>query len=113
MYTYYHNPRCQKSREGLALLEEAGISYTLRKYLEEPLTQAELEALLAKLELPAEALIRKNEQDWKAHFKEKELSEEELILAMIEYPKLMQRPILESDKSAVLGRPPEKLQELL
>jgi len=113
MYTYYHNPRCQKSREGLALLEEAGLSYTLRKYLEEPLTQAELEALLAKLELPAESLIRKNEQDWKAHFKEKELSEEELILAMIEYPKLMQRPILESDKSAVLGRPPEKLQELL
>ncbi|MDR9374605.1 MAG: arsenate reductase (glutaredoxin) [Schleiferiaceae bacterium] len=113
MYTYYHNPRCQKSREGLALLEEAGASYILRKYLEEPLTQAELEALLDKLALPAEALIRQNEKDWKAHFKDKELSEEELILAMIEYPKLMQRPILESDKSAVLGRPPEKIKELL
>lgn len=113
MYTYYHNPRCQKSREGLALLEEAGVSFQLRKYLDDPLTPSEFEALLAKLNLPAEDLIRKNEKIWKEQFNDKELSEEELVLAMIENPKLMQRPILATEKSAVLGRPPEKIKTLL
>lgn len=110
---YYHNPRCKKSREGLALLQERQLEPQIRKYLEDPLTPDELRTLLAKLELPARELIRTTEPDWKAHFQDKELLEEELILAMIEYPKLMQRPILEKEDRAVLGRPPEQLLEIL
>lgn len=110
---YYHNPRCKKSREGLALLEERKLDPQIRKYLDEPLTPEELRSLLAKLELPARELIRTTEPDWKEHFQDKELLEEELILAMIEYPKLMQRPILEREDTAALGRPPENILEIL
>lgn len=110
---YYHNPRCQKSRGGLTLLQERGLAPTIRKYLDDPLTPEEFYSLLDKLELPASDLIRTSEAEWKEHFQDKELQEDELILAMIEFPKLMQRPILETINSAALGRPPERLLEIL
>ena len=106
---YYHNPRCGKSREGLALLHENGHEPEIVEYLKEPLTPNELKDLLHKLGISADALIRKNEKVWKEEFKDKELSDEELILAMIEYPKLMQRPILENGDRAAIGRPTEDL----
>ena len=108
---YYHNPRCGKSREGLALLREKGIEPQIVEYLKEPLTPSALEKLLEKLSLSAKELIRTNETIWKEEFKGKELTEDELILTMIEYTKLMQRPILESASKALVGRPPEKLLE--
>ena len=110
---YYHNPRCAKSRSGLALLEEKGVRPEVIEYMKEPLRPEELDELLGKLNMPAAELVRKNEKVWKEEFKDKELTEDELILAMIEYPNLMERPILEKGDKAVVGRPTEKLLEML
>lgn len=110
---YYHYNRCGKSRAGLALLQEKGHQPGIRHYMDEPLTPDELSELLTKLDLPAEALIRKEEKLWKEEYRELELSEDELILAMIEHPQLMQRPILATAEHAALGRPPELLLSIL
>ncbi len=109
----YHNARCQKSREALALLQEKGASPQIVLYMKEPLLPGDLETLLEKLAIPAGDLIRKKEKVWKDEFAEKELSEDELILAMIEYPQLMERPVLETVDKAIVGRPPEKVLELI
>lgn len=110
---YYHNARCAKSREGLKLLEEKGVQPTVVEYMKEPLTPAELRGLLDKLGLRPEELLRTGEKLWKEEFAGKELTDDELILLMIEHPRLMQRPILEKGDKASLGRPPERLLELL
>ena len=109
----YHNPRCAKSREAKAILDEAGLEYQIVPYMQEPLSEEALSHLLQKLDIPAEQLIRTQEEVWKEEFKDKELTEPELILAMIEHPRLMERPILETENRAVIGRPPEKIKELL
>jgi arsenate reductase len=110
---FYHNPRCQKSREALALLEEKGIEPEIMLYMKEPLLPDALETLLEKLDMEAKDLIRTNEKIWKAEFADKELSEDELVLSMIEYPQLMERPILENGDKAAVGRPPEKVLEII
>lgn len=110
---FYHNPRCQKSREALALLSEKGIEPEIVLYMKEPLTPNDLENLLSKLDMEADDLIRKKEGVWKEEFSDKELSEEELILSMIEYPQLMERPILENGNKAKIGRPPAQILEIL
>ncbi len=110
---YFHNPRCQKSREGLQLLEEKGLQPEVVLYMTEPLSPMDLEDILAKLDIDAEDLIRSKESVWKEEFKDKELSEDELVLAMIEYPQLMERPILVNGDKAAIGRPPENLLEIL
>lgn len=110
---YYHNPRCRKSREGLALIEEKGLKPEVIEYMKEPLSPSDLMDLLDKLDMDALDLIRTKESIWKEEFKDKELDEEELVLAMIEYPQLMERPILENGDKAVVGRPSEKLSELI
>ena len=110
---YYHNSRCRKSREGLALLEERGLSPEIVEYMKEPLSPSDLMDLLDKLDMDARNLVRDKESIWKEEFKDKELEEEEIVLAMIEYPQLMERPILEVGDRAVVGRPTEKLLELL
>lgn len=110
---YYHNPRCRKSREGLALIEEKGLKPEVIEYMKEPLSPSDLMDLLDKLDMDALDLIRTKESIWKEEFKDKELDEEELILAMIEYPQLMERPILENGDKAIVGRPSEKLLELI
>ena len=109
----YHNPRCSKSRQTLALLEENGVVPEVVLYLENIPTANELKDLLRKLDITPMQLIRKGEKDWKENFKGKELSDEQLITAMIAYPKLIERPILVKDTKAVLGRPPENALELL
>jgi len=105
-----HNPRCRKSRETLELITAAGIEPEVILYLEKPLTQKRLKEILKMLDIPAAQLIRKTEPAFKEHFKGKTLTETEWVRAMIQYPKLMQRPIVISGNKAVLGRPPENVK---
>ena len=109
----YHNSRCSKSRQGLQLLKEAGASPEIIDYIKNPLTVGEIKEILAKLNIPAIDLVRKNEAIWKEKFKGKELSENEIITAMSDYPKLIERPIVVKDNKAVIGRPAEKIKSLL
>ena len=109
----YHNPRCSKSRQTLALIQEKGVEPEVVLYLENIPTVNELKDLLSKLDISPMQLIRKGEKDWKENYKGKELSDEQLIEAMVAYPKLIERPIVVKDNKAVLGRPPENALELL
>jgi arsenate reductase len=113
-FLIYHNPRCSKSRQTLQLLQEHGIDPEVRLYLEEPPTKAEIEALLAKLEIPARALLRRSEDDYKRlQLADASLDDADLIAAMAQAPKLIERPIVVRGQHAVLGRPPENVLELL
>lgn len=109
----YHNPRCSKSRQGLAMLKEANVDLEIIEYLKNPLTKSEVKDLLKKLNIPAIELIRKNEAIWKEQFKNKNLSENELVEAMVAFPKLIERPIIEKGDEAVIGRPLEKISPLI
>ena len=109
----YHNPRCSKSRQTLALIEEKGAVVEIVEYLNDIPTKVELKDLLSKLGMPAEKLLRRGEADFKDNFKGKILSEDEWIDAMIQYPKLMERPIVVKGNKAVLGRPPENVLDLI
>ena len=109
----YHNPRCSKSRQGLAVLQEANVDLEIIEYLKNPLTESELKGLLKKLDIPAIALVRINEAVWKEQFKNKDLSEDELIEAMVAFPKLIERPIVENGDTAVIGRPIEKIRDII
>jgi arsenate reductase len=109
----YHNPRCAKSRQTLALLQDHGIEPEVILYLSAIPSHDELQSLLTKLGISPLQLIRKGEAIWKENFKGKELSDDELIKAMIAHPKLIERPIVVKGQKAVLGRPPENALELL
>lgn len=109
-----HNPRCSKSRQTLALLEEKGIEAEIIKYLDTPPTAAELKDILQKLNIPARALLRKGEDDYKSlNLADPSLSEEQLIEAMVSHPKLIERPIVIKDGQAKIGRPPESVLDIL
>ena len=108
-----HNPRCRKSREGLKILQDSGRDFTIVEYLKNPLTKEELRDLLAKLNISAIDLVRKNEKEWKENFKNVEMKEEDLLSAMAAHPKLIERPIVVSGDNAVVGRPPENIHQLL
>jgi arsenate reductase len=97
----------------LQLLEEKGIQPEVILYMTESLSPMDLEDVLVKLDIDAEDLIREKEAVWKEEFKGKELSEDELVLAMIEYPQLMERPILVNGDKAVIGRPTENLLDII
>ena len=113
-YTYYHNPRCSKSRAGLDLLRARNIEPEIIQYLDTPLSAAEIKALLGKLGLTARELLRTGEEAYKnLALANPELTEEQLIDAMANEPRLIERPILATAHKAVIGRPTEKLQELL
>ena len=109
----YHNPRCAKSRETLQLIEEKGVDVEVIEYLKTIPSKEELQLLLKKLGLKASEIIRKNEAVFKEKFKGKVLSEEEWVEAMVANPKLIERPIVVKGNQAVLGRPPENVNELL
>lgn len=109
----YHNPRCGKSREALKLLQEKGVEIEIVEYLKEVPTHAELEEVLQKLGMKAEDLLRKNEKVFKELYKGKNLSDAEWIEAMVAEPKLIERPIFVKEDKAVVGRPPEKVLDLL
>ena len=112
-YLIYHNPRCSKSRAALALLEENGVTPEVIRYLEAPPSEAELRALLAKLELPASALVRRGEDEYRALGLGVDASEAELLRAMAAHPRLIERPVVVRGARAVLGRPPENVLALL
>jgi len=109
----YHNPRCTKSRQTLALLRENGVEPEVILYLENIPTANDLKDLLSKLGISPMQLIRKGEAAWKENYIGKELSDEQIIEAMIAHPKLIERPIVVKDDKAVLGRPPENALELI
>jgi arsenate reductase (glutaredoxin) len=109
----YHNPRCSKSRQTLQLLQEKGVSPEIVEYLNEVPTVEELKAIISKLGIRPEQLLRKGEAIFKEKYKGKTLSDDEWIQAMIENPKLIERPIVIKGNKAVLGRPPENVLELI
>lgn len=112
--TLYHNPRCSKSRGALELLEARGLTPTVVRYLETPPSAAELQALLAKLGFNARQLLRTGEDEYKTlNLADATLTEAQLIEAMASHPKLIERPILVAGDKAVVGRPPEKVLEIL
>jgi len=112
--TLYHNPRCSKSRNALQLLEERGLNPNIVRYLETPLSAAELHELLRKLGIRARQLLRTGEDEYKAlGLNDPELTDEQLIAAMVSQPKLIERPILVAGDKAVVGRPPESILEIL
>ncbi len=113
MIHIYHNPRCSKSRKALAILEEANVNFKTIKYLNTPLSEKELKEIIKKLDISPIDLIRKKEVIWKENFAQKSLSDEEIIQAMVTYPKLMERPIVVKGNKAVIGRPPVLIKELL
>ena len=112
--TRYHNPRCSKSRGALELLEARGLTPTVVRYLDTPLDASQLRDLLAKLKISARQLLRTGEDEFKAlNLADASLSEAQLIDAMAAHPKLIERPILVVGNKAVIGRPPEKVLEIL
>lgn len=109
----YHNNRCSKSRCAIELLTEKELPFEIIEYLKTPLSKEEIKGLLKKLKIPAEDLIRKNEVDYKTNFDGKHLSEDGWIEAMVSFPKLIERPIVEIDNKAVIGRPTERIIAIL
>ena len=110
--TIFHNPRCSKSRQALALLQEAGVTPDIRLYLDDMPDKATLTAVLGKLGLSVQDVLRKNEADYKAHFKHI-TSDEALLELLMHYPKVLERPIVMTADRAVIGRPPEAVKALL
>ncbi|TXE11705.1 arsenate reductase (glutaredoxin) [Seonamhaeicola algicola] len=113
MITIYHNNRCSKSRQGLSILEASGKDFEVIKYLENTPTETELRAIIKLLDIAPINLVRKNETIWKTDFKGKDLSDDAIISAMVNHPKLIERPIVINNKKAVIGRPPEKIKEII
>jgi len=112
--TLYHNPRCSKSRQALALLQERGVEPDVVRYLENPLTAEALQTLLQQLDMGPRELLRTGEKIYKElNLREEGLSEQALINAIAEHPILMERPVLVSGNRAVIGRPPERVLELI
>lgn len=113
-FQIYHNPRCSKSRQTLTLLEENGVSPEIILYLEEQLDAKLIEDLLSKLGITARELLRKGEDAYKEqNLKDKDLEDAYLIQKMLDFPKLIERPIVVKGHQAVLGRPPENVLKLL
>jgi len=105
-----HNPRCSKSRAARTLLEERGVAFVERRYLEDPLSPAELAELAARLGRPPREWARRGEPAWKL---DDHAEDAEILAAMAADPVLIERPILVRGKRAIVGRPPERVLELL
>lgn len=114
MITLYHNNRCSKSRDALALLQQSGKAFTVRYYMEQPLSAVELTALLRALQLPVRELLRSKEDEYKTlDLANPALSEQQLIDAVALHPKLMERPVLQVGNKAVIARPADRMLALL
>ncbi|MCL4800502.1 MAG: arsenate reductase (glutaredoxin) [Burkholderiales bacterium] len=111
--TIYHNPRCSKSRAGLALLREKGVEPEVIEYLETPPSKETLRAIVKKLGIAPHALVRTGEELYKRKFKGRALSDEQWLDALAENPILIERPIVVKGARAAVGRPPEKILEVL
>jgi arsenate reductase len=113
MIKIYHNNRCSKSRSALKLLEESKKPFEVINYLEDIPTTEELTHIIKLLQIKPIELVRKNEAIWKENFKNKTLSDEELIDIMVKNPKLIERPVVINGKNAVIGRPTERVLEII
>jgi len=114
MLTIWHNPRCRKSRETLALLENSGKAFNIRRYLENAPTVQELEAILTQLDFDdPRALLRRGEAIYKALELKSVTDSALLVKAMAENPTLIERPVVTDGQKAYLGRPPEAVKPLL
>lgn len=111
-YTVYHNPRCSKSRCAIQHLEEANADFEVVEYLNDSPDASKLKEIIEMLGISAFELIRKGEAEFKENFKGKELSEDQWIDAMVQYPKLIERPIIVKGGKAIIARPLERIEEL-
>ncbi len=108
-----HNPRCSKSRGARTILEDRGVKFEERRYLEDPLSRAELEDLATRLGLPPREWVRPKEAAFGEAGLDASSSEDTLLEALAKHPILMERPILVRGRRAVIGRPPEAILGLL
>jgi len=113
MITLYHNPRCSKSRQCDIFLSELKQDVRVINYMKEPFTEDSLAALLKKLSIKPIELVRKNEKEWKEFYKGKDLTDDEIIQAMVKHPKLIQRPIVVNGDKAIICRPLEEINKVL
>lgn len=111
--TLYHNPRCSKSREALALLNDKGADITQVRYLEDAPSAEQYKTLIQQLGRPAHDLLRVREEEYKLANLNPNSSEADIIAALVTYPRLLERPIAVVGNKAVIGRPPETVLELL
>ena len=109
----YHNPRCRKSREGVKYLESKKINFEVIDYIKNNLSSEQIRNILKKLQLKPIELVRKNEAIWKEKYKAKDFTDDQLIKILSNEPKLIERPIIVSEKLAVIGRPAENIDKLL
>lgn len=109
----WHNNRCSKSRDSLSYLQDSNQNTTVFEYLKTPPTLEDINYVLEKLQIPAEELIRKGEEVYKSNFKDKKFSEEEWRKILVQHPVLIERPIVIKGNLAVIGRPLEKVIDLL
>ncbi|NLR92634.1 arsenate reductase (glutaredoxin) [Flammeovirga agarivorans] len=112
MIKIWHNPRCSKSRESLNLLKEGSNDIEIREYLKDTPSKEEVTEIINLLGIKPLELIRKGEAIFKENFKGKDLSDDEYIQAMVDFPKLIERPIVIKDNKAVIGRPPSLVLDL-
>jgi len=113
MIKIYHNPRCRKSREGLALVEASGQPYEIVYYLDKVQSKQELKEIVNQLGIAPIDLVRTQEAIWKSEYKGKELTDDMILEAMSKNPKLIERPIVLDNRKGVVGRPPEKISKFL
>ena len=110
----YHNTRCSKSRATVAILEQNDVDFDVVNYLIDPPSELELREILNDLGMSARELLRKGESKYKElGLSNKSLSEDDLIKAMLEFPILIERPIVRTEKGVAIGRPPENIQSIL
>lgn len=113
MIRIYHNPRCSKSRQALAILEESGLEYEVVEYLKHPPSAAELDRLLRRLGLQPHELMRTGEVEYRElQVADKQLNRKEAIKVLVAHPRLIERPIIDDGQRAVVARPPERTREL-
>ena len=113
-YVLYHNPRCSKSRGALELLQERGIEPQVVRYLDTPPNAATLRTLVRKLGIRPRELLRTGEEEYRSlGLADESVGDDAIIEAMAAHPRLIERPILMRDERAVIGRPPERVLELL
>ena len=113
MITIYHNSRCRKSRETLQILVDNNLEFKVIEYLKVQLSKTQIQTLINKLEIDPIELARRNEDVWKKNYKGKELSGCEIVQILSENPKLIERPIVELNDKAIIGRPPENVLKII
>ena len=112
--TIYHNPKCSKSRQTLALIVSKNITPKVILYLEKNISKSEIKNLVLKLSLPIRDILRKSEDEYvKCNLDNQKLNDDEIINSIIRFPKLMERPIVVKGDKAIIGRPPENVLKLI